>query len=329
MTRGINLKIEKIKILETRICDLDLKLNGLLSSLIKKTDAELRRKNIKFKPEYYLGLGWGCIHNTLSIELPFWLATPILCSIEDELNYNGVENEQEILMGLRHEIGHAINYSYRLYKEKDWRKLFGNINKKYKDYYVWNPWSKRHVKHLPDYYAQKHPDEDWAETFAVWLTPRSNWKNVYAKTPALDKLYYVDSIMKDIPNREMKYRVAYDSPVEKIKITVADFYGVSFDKILIDDETAKYVDDLKKIFHYDSYRKDYFKDAWKFINKYSSVIIKIISDRMENHSREDLRRILFQFISISKTYKLKIKTGDEEVKLAELAVLLSFYLINN
>lgn len=328
MTNGINLKIEKIKILETRICDLELKLNGQLSTLIKKTDVELRRKNIKFKPEYYLGLGWGCIHNTLSIELPFWLATPTLCSIEDEYNYNGVENEQEILMGLRHEIGHAINYSYRLYKDKEWKSLFGNINKKYKDYYVWNPWSKRHVKHLPDYYAQKHPDEDWAETFAVWLTPRSNWKNIYSKTPALDKLYYVDRVMKDLSNHEMKYRTDLDSPIDKIKMTVAEFYGINFEQILNDDITAKYVDDLKKIFHYESYRKDYFRDAWKFINKYSPVIVNIISNRMENKNKDDLRKILVQLISISKTYKLKIKTGDEEEKLAELAVLLSFNLLN-
>jgi hypothetical protein len=329
MTKGINLKIEKLKILETRICDLELRLNGQLMTLIKKTDLELKRKNIKFKPEYYLGLGWGCIQNTLSIELPFWLSTPVLCSIEDEFNYNGVENEQEILMGLRHEIGHAINYSFRLYKDKEWRKLFGNINKKYKDYYVWNPWSKRHVKHLPDYYAQKHPDEDWSETFAVWLTPRSNWKNIYAKTPALDKLYYVDRVMKEIPNRTMKTKTGYDSPVEKIKMTVAEFYGINFEQILNDDLTAKYVDDLKKIFCYDSYRKDYFRDAWKFINKYSPVIVKIICERIENKNKDDVRKILTQFISISKTYKLKIKIGDEEEKLAELAVLLSFNLLSN
>ena len=93
MNKVINLKIEKIKILETRICDLDLKINGQLLNLIKKVHGELRRKKIKFRPEYYLGLGWGCVQNTLSIELPFWLANPILSSIEDEYNYNGVENE--------------------------------------------------------------------------------------------------------------------------------------------------------------------------------------------------------------------------------------------
>lgn len=322
MNKVINLKIEKIKILETRICDLDLKINGQLLNLIKKVHGELRRKKIKFRPEYYLGLGWGCVQNTLSIELPFWLANPILSSIEDEYNYNGVENEQEILMGLRHEIGHAINYSYKLYKDSAWKLLFGNINKKYRDYYVWNPWSKRHVKHLPDYYAQKHPDEDWAETFAVWLTPRSNWRNVYAKTPALDKLLYTDEVMKEINTRNMHYKVDFDSPIEKVKMTVAEFYGLSFEKLIVDDETAKYVDELKRIFSYDNYRKDYFKEAWKFINKYSAVIIKIISERIEDYPKEKLRKLVFQLINIAKTYKLKIKIGDEEEKLAEVIILL-------
>lgn len=322
MNKVINLKIEKIKILETRICDLDLKINGQLLNLIKKVHGELRRKKIKFRPEYYLGLGWGCVQNTLSIELPFWLANPILSSIEDEYNYNGVENEQEILMGLRHEIGHAINYSYKLYKDSDWKLLFGNINKKYRDYYVWNPWSKRHVKHLPDYYAQKHPDEDWAETFAVWLTPRSNWRNVYAKTPALDKLLYTDEVMKEINTRNMHYKVDFDSPIEKVKMTVAEFYGLSFEKLIVDDETAKYVDELKRIFSYDNYRKDYFKEAWKFINKYSAVIIKIISERIQDYPKDKLRKLIFQLINIAKTYKLKIKIGDEEEKLAEVIILL-------
>lgn len=322
MNKDINLKIEKIKILETRICDLDLKINGQLLNLIKKVHGELRRKKIKFRPEYYLGLGWGCVQNTLSIELPFWLANPILSSIEDEYNYNGVENEQEILMGLRHEIGHAINYSYKLYKDSDWKLLFGNINKKYRDYYVWNPWSKRHVKHLPDYYAQKHPDEDWAETFAVWLTPRSNWRNVYAKTPALDKLLYTDEVMKEINTRNMHYKVDFDSPIEKVKMTVAEFYGLSFEKLIVDDETAKYVDELKRIFSYDNYRKDYFKEAWKFINKYSAVIIKIISERIQDYPKDKLRKLIFQLINIAKTYKLKIKIGDEEEKLAEVIILL-------
>ena len=28
-------------------------------------------------------------------------------------------------------------------------------------------------------YAASHPEEDFAETFAVWLTPRSNWRQSF------------------------------------------------------------------------------------------------------------------------------------------------------
>ena len=142
------------------------------------------------------------MNKSISIEIPFWFQDETLTAIEDEMAYDGVEDESEIKMGLRHEFGHALNYAYKLYLDAEWRKLFGNFNKKYSDYYRFNPWSKRHVKHLPDYYAQKHPDEDWAETFAVWLTPGNNWRRIYAKTPALQKLLYVDKKISEIAGKE-------------------------------------------------------------------------------------------------------------------------------
>jgi hypothetical protein len=322
-------KIQRLKILETRICDLPIKLNGTLNELIKKAESELHRKKIKFRPEFYLGLGWGCVQGSYSVEIPFWLATADLMKVEDQFNYNGVENEQEILMGLRHEVGHAINYTYRLYREKEWKRLFGNIKKKYKDYYVWNPWSKRHVKHLPDYYAQKHPDEDWAETFAVWLTPRSNWRNVYAKTPALDKLIYVDSVMNNLNSKISREKSDRDKPIEKAKMTVADFYDLNFEEIIDQDQIARHVDDLKRIFNYEKLKRNYYKDAWKFINRYSQMIVHNISDKVDNTKKDEVKKYLDQFISICKTYKLKIRLGDEEEKLVEIAILLTYDILNN
>ena len=42
------------------------------------------------------------------------------------------------------------------------------------------------------HYAQKHPDEDWAETFAVWLEG-GPWRRRYRDWQvALAKLEYVD-----------------------------------------------------------------------------------------------------------------------------------------
>ena len=59
--------------------------------------------------------------------------------------------------------------------------------------------STRFVRHLPGWYAQSHPDEDFAETFAVWLRPGSRWRSRYARWPvALAKLAYVDSLMQEL-----------------------------------------------------------------------------------------------------------------------------------
>ncbi len=38
------------------------------------------------------------------------------------------------------------------------------------------PGSRRYVHHLGEWYAQAHPTEDFAETFAVWLKPNSDWR---------------------------------------------------------------------------------------------------------------------------------------------------------
>ena len=51
------------------------------------------------------------------------------------------------------------------------RRLFGNPATQYPEYYTPKPYSKSFVQHLDHWYAQSHPDEDFAETFAVWLDP--------------------------------------------------------------------------------------------------------------------------------------------------------------
>ena len=80
---------------------------------------------------------------------------------------------EEVLMYLRHEAGHAINYAFELWRRRDWTQTFGDFRRPYRDVYNPNPWSRDYVRYLHRagmyHYAQKHPDEDWAETFAVWL----------------------------------------------------------------------------------------------------------------------------------------------------------------
>ncbi len=102
---------------------------------------------------------------------------------------------------LRHEAGHAYSYAYRLYRKKRWQKLFGLASAEYRDTYRPRPYSRAYVIHLDHWYAQAHPDEDFAETFAVWLTPGLDWRRRFDGWKAIAKLEYVDDLMQSIAGR--------------------------------------------------------------------------------------------------------------------------------
>src|ERR1044072_3467043 len=87
--------------------------------------------------------------------------------------------DTECLRILRHEAGHALDTAFRLHFKRQWREHFGSFAQRYPDFYKPKPKSRRYVLHLPTWYAQAHPAEDFAETFAVWLTPRSRWRRRY------------------------------------------------------------------------------------------------------------------------------------------------------
>jgi hypothetical protein len=128
-------------------------------------------------------------------------------------------------MYLRHEAGHAFNYAYRLYETPEWRELFGPFNRPYRDRYKPVPFDRSFVRHMEGWYAQKHPDEDFAETFAVWLTPRSRWRQRYRGWPAMRKLRYVDRTARRLGDTEPIVRLAStDITVEEMNMTVEEFF---------------------------------------------------------------------------------------------------------
>ena len=133
------------------------------------------------------------------IAIPFYLAHPRLRRLEltQVLEIEGGTREW-CMMILRHEAGHAIENAYRLRQRPKRQALFGKSSEPYPDSYAPKPYSRSFVVHLDSWYAQSHPDEDFAETFAVWLTPGSNWRERYAGWPALRKLEYVDELMRGI-----------------------------------------------------------------------------------------------------------------------------------
>ncbi len=122
-------------------------------------------------------------------------------------------------------MGHVVNYAYRLYERPEWTGLFGDINHPYEEEYRPRPFDPRYVVHLPGWYAQKHPDEDWAETFAVWMTPQLDWRARYAGRPALAKLEYCDRIMAELRGREPLVTAEDpDEDVGALDATLDDFY---------------------------------------------------------------------------------------------------------
>jgi hypothetical protein len=212
-------------VLRKPIKELGLKLEGSpLEKYVHELYRELERKGLRhFRPACYLTDEWGCPSEQPVIGIPFYLADPKVAALERHMN--DLEDEREILMYLRHEAGHAFNYAYELYRTDEWRDLFGPFRRPYREHYRPVPFSRRFVRHLAGWYAQKHPDEDFAETFAVWLTPRSNWRRRYRGWGALRKLRYVDRIARQLADREpLRPMGRTDVTVEEMEFTVEEFY---------------------------------------------------------------------------------------------------------
>jgi hypothetical protein len=188
------------ELLRMRICDLKLKIAGTeLESRIEKFSAELLAKGVSIKPICYLGDEWFCPEGSATIAIPFYLAHPRLKKLEEKMMMEVEGGTEAWCMSLlRHEMGHVLNHTYLLEKEKRWRKLFGPPSLEYSESFRARPYSKRFVRHLEGWYAQSHPEEDFAETVAIWLTPDLDWKQQYRDWKALDKLEYVDEVMRKL-----------------------------------------------------------------------------------------------------------------------------------
>ncbi len=216
---------EVAAILDRRIGELGLQIEGSpLEPLVARLYRELERKRLlHFRPACYLTDEWGCPSGEPVIGIPFYLADARLAWLERQIN--DLEDEHEILMYLRHEAGHAFNYAYRLYRTPEWRARFGPYRRAYREHYAPVAFSREYVRHIAGWYAQKHPDEDFAETFAVWLTPGSGWRRKYRAWGALAKLRYVERAARAV--REVapaRARGRTDVTAAEMEETVGDFY---------------------------------------------------------------------------------------------------------
>jgi hypothetical protein len=190
-------------LLDLRLCDLDVRIEGSgLEERIAELGAELEAKGIRFRPHFWLADEWFSPDGVPGIGIPFYLAHPRLRRLEltQMLEVEGGTREW-CMMILRHEAGHAVENAYRLRRRPKRQELFGRTSQAYPESYAPKPHSRSFVQHLDSWYAQSHPDEDFAETFAIWLTPGSDWRERYQGWPALRKLEYVDHLMRTIALR--------------------------------------------------------------------------------------------------------------------------------
>jgi hypothetical protein len=211
------------------IRDLKLSIDDTrLAPVIEEFRQELAGFGIsKVAPTFYLSTEWGVPFGTVAIGIPFYLARPELTELHgEEVGHIEGFNRPDILRYLRHEMGHVLNYAYKLYDREEWVKLFGSITQPYREDYRPQPFSRRFVRHLPGWYAQKHPDEDWSETFAVWMTPSRDWRSDYAQLPtALAKLEYCARTLTAISDREpLVTSTELDEDVSGMHVSLQEFY---------------------------------------------------------------------------------------------------------
>jgi hypothetical protein len=215
------------QLLDLRVSDLRLSIEGTpLQARVERLYKELKTRGLRFKPYVWLSEEWFTPDEIPGFAIPFYLAHPRLSKLERKhmLEVEG-GTEKDCLRIMRHEAGHAIDNAFHLHRRRRYRELFGSFTRPYPNWYKPEPNSRNYVLHLPAWYAQAHPAEDFAETFAIWLTPRLQWRKQYKGWPALDKLKYVAQTMEElvgkIPPSVSEEKV---EELHEIRITLREHY---------------------------------------------------------------------------------------------------------
>jgi len=239
------------ELLEKKISQLGLKIEGTeLQPLVQGLHDELSQKGLAFHPPCHVGDEWFVPVGIPAIFVPFFLTHDRLRKLERKMMLE-VEGEtpEWFRKLIRHEAAHAYAYAFQLYKKKKWQRTFGlTSTEETPQFYRPRPYSRSYVMHLDDWYAQSHPDEDFAETFAVWLTPDLNWRERYKDWKALQKLEYVDELMRSIAGQPATHQPPY-------RITEYDFLNIKLKtyyarkrKLYEDSYPDFYDNDLKQLF---------------------------------------------------------------------------------
>lgn len=318
---GKSIKAEELsdlndqEILKLRFKDIKLAVAGTeVEGHVEQLYFELEAKGLIFKPQIFLGDEWFSPEGMNAISVPFYLANTRLKNLEKSMMLEVEGGDLDSFMRLlRHEAGHCFDHCYKFSKRKKWTQIFGSPASDYEpETYHPQPYSKSYVKHLDRWYAQAHPDEDFAETFAVWLDPNQNWEKDYAKWPAaLKKLRYMDALAKEsvkLKNTAEKGRPP--SAVKNLSTTLEKYYQRR-KRENADEYPDFYDSDLRKIFNGEpTWSKREFS-AGRFMNRNRKAIVATVA-----WSTGERKFTIDEFVKrlIERTEKLELKLGKSEIQ---------------
>ncbi len=315
------------KLLDMRICDLHLAIPRTeLASRIRQLYSELKRREFVFRPHFWLSDEWFSPDGIPGVAIPFFLAHPRLKRLEREFMLEVEGGSKESCMRLlRHETAHALLNAYRFHRRRDWQKHFGKSGIKYPETYLPRPYSKRYVLNLANWYAQSHPHEDWAETFAVWLKSNSDWRRRYKGWPALKKLEYVDELMHEIRQKRPRYNNHREViPARSIRTTLREYYADK-QKRYAQDSPEFFDRDLRRLFSdTEEYKKN--EKASRYIRRVKMEVIEIVA-RWTSEYHYRINEVLVEMIERCKELDLRVVRNDQEMK-HEMVACLTMLVMN-
>ncbi len=315
------------QLLAVRMCDLGLTMEGTdLEARIAQLNAELVTRGVTFQPHYWLSDEWFTPDGIPGIAIPFYLAHPRLTKLElaQMLEVEGGDPDS-CLRILRHEAGHAIDNAYLLRRRPKRRRLFGNPATEYPDYYTPKPYSKSFVQHLDHWYAQSHPDEDFAETFAVWLDPQSMWATRYAGWPALRKLEYMDQLMRELARRRPSVASKRQvDPLPRLRKTLGEHYRRKREHYGLDHPDF-YESDLRNLFS-DAPQYAKHQPAARFVRKIRREVRSTVASFTDSY-QYTIDQLLETIIERCRELNLRLTDAEEATKI-DFMVFLTVQTMN-
>jgi hypothetical protein len=307
-------RISDDQLLDMRICDLELSIEDTpLQKRIGQLNEELAHRGLRFKPHYWLSDDWFSPDGIPGIAIPFYLAHPRLMRLERKqlLEVEGGTKEWCMKI-LRHEAGHAIDSAYRLRSRASYRNIFGKPSQPYPEYYHPTPLSRDYVLHLEMWYAQSHPLEDFAETFAVWLRPGSRWRTRYRDWPAMNKLQMVDKYMNSIDGKKPAVTSrAKIEPISRIRRTLRTHYQRKREHYELDFPSI-YDNDLRNLFSSDStHRRN--TTAAAFLNRIRGELRRSVA-RWTGEYSYTIDQVIQEMIERCRELELRLGPSPEETK---------------